>query len=134
MRCCFIGHRDADGLEYKIRESIEKLIKMGVTEFYSGGMGQFDRACEFAVKRQKGKLVFIPYNIRQVKKEYKLWYDNIICPFGEKEYSAYDIPKRNKWMVDNCDICLCYIYKEGGAKKTFEYALKKNKKIINLFE
>lgn len=53
MRCCFIGHIDAEGLEYKIRESIEKLIKMGVTEFYSGGMGQFDRAFEYALKKNK---------------------------------------------------------------------------------
>ncbi len=80
-----------------------------------------------------GKIIFVPYNIKQVKEYDKLWYDDIICPFGEKAYSKFDIPNRNKWLVDTCDICLCYVYKDGGAKHTLDYAVKKNKQIINLY-
>lgn len=58
--------------------------------------------------------------------------EEIICPFGEKEYLKYDIPNRNKWIVDNCNILLCYVHKEGVAKNTLNYAILKNKKVINI--
>ena len=128
-----IGHRDIFGIENKIYTEIEKLIKMGITDFYSGGMGNFDKMCEVAVKDLGGKIIFVPYNIKQIKKKDKLWYDAIICPFGAKAYYKFDIPNRNKWIVNNCDICLCYVYKVGGAKRTLDYAIKQNKKIINVY-
>lgn len=36
-------------------------------------------------------------------------------------------------MVDSCDVCLCYVHRDGGAKRTFDYAVKKNKNVINLY-
>lgn len=68
-----------------------------------------------------------------IYKQRYLWYDNVICPFGNKKYSKYDIPNRNKRMVDECDIYLCYVYKDGGAMHTLNYAIKKGKQIINLY-
>ena len=130
MKCCFIGHRDSVGIEEEIYTQIAKLIKMGVTEFYSGGMGNFDKMCEKAVKELGGKIVFVPYNKSRIKEEDKSWYDSIICPFGEKFYSKFDIPNRNKWLVDNCDICLCYVHRNGCAKRTYDYAVKNDKQII----
>ncbi|MFR8404265.1 MAG: hypothetical protein ACLVC7_05280, partial [Monoglobus pectinilyticus] len=59
-----IGHRDIFGIENKIYTEIEKLIKMGITDFYSGGMGNFDKMCEVAVKDLGGKIIFVPYNIK----------------------------------------------------------------------
>jgi len=132
MKCCFIGHRDSVGIEGEIYALIERLIKMGVTDFYSGGMGNFDKMCEKAAKALGGRILFVPYNKSRIKEEDKRWYDYIICPFGEKFYTKFDIPNRNKWLVDNCDICLCYVHKNGGAKHTFDYAVKNDKKIINI--
>lgn len=134
MRCGFIGHRDSIGLEEKIYPILKKLIEHGVTEFYSGGMGEFDKTCERVVKELNGELIFIPYNKNQIKEKDKVWYNNIFCPFGEKAYARYDIPKRNEWLVQNCDIFLCHVYKEGGARKTYDYAVKCGKQIINLAE
>ena len=131
-RCSFIGHRDTKGIENKIYIFISDLIKNGINEFYSGGMGNFDKMCEKAAKKLGGKIIFVPYNIKQIKLRDKLWYDEIICPFGEKLYSKFDIPDRNKWIVDNCDVFLCHVYKEGGAKHTMKYAEKKKKRIIYL--
>lgn len=130
--CCFIGHRDCN-LEKEIFNSIKKLISDGVTQFYSGGMGDFDKKCEKAVKELGGKIIFVPYNTKQIKPSDELWYDEIININGEKAYAKFDIPKRNKWLVDNCNICLCYVYKSGGAAKTFSYAQKMKKPIINLY-
>lgn len=132
-KCAFIGHRDCPEIEKEICEEIRKLICFGVTEFFSGGMGRFDKMCEVAVKELGGKIIYVPYNIKQIKEKDKVWYDNIICPFGYKPYSKFDIPNRNKWLVQNCDVFLCYVYKDGGAKHTLNYAIKKNKQIFNLY-
>lgn len=132
MKCSFIGHRDSKGIENKIYKCINELIKSGVDEFYSGGMGNFDKMCEKAVKKSGGKIIFVPYNVKQIKAQDKIWYDEIICPFGTKEYSKFDIPDRNKWLVDNCDIFLCHVYKDGGAKYSMKYAEKKKKRIFYL--
>ncbi len=132
-KCMFIGHRDSIGIENKIYLAIKYLINSGIVDFYSGGMGNFDKSCERTVKTLGGKIIFVPYNIKQIKKHDELWYDDIICPFGEKTYSKFDIPNRNKWLVNTCDVCLCYVYKDGGARHTLDYALEKNKQIINLY-
>ena len=132
MKCAFIGHRDSFGFEDKVYNQIKNLIDKGITEFYSGGMGNFDITCEKIVKKLDGKLIFIAYNINQIKEIDKLWYDDIICPFGYKNYSKYDIPRRNLWIADHCDIFLCHVYKNGNAKNTLDAAVKKNKKIINI--
>lgn len=132
-RVFFIGHRDIIGIEKNIITEIKKLIQGETIEFYSGGMGNFDKMCEGAVKELGAKIIFIPYNIKQIKEKDRLFYDEIICPFGNKAYSKFDIPNRNKWLVKMCDICFCYVYKDGGAKNTIDYAIKKGKQIINLY-
>ena len=129
MKCCFIGHRDSKDIEEEVYEEVNKLINWGVDVFYSGGMGNFDKMCEKIVKELGGKIVFVPYNVSRIKESDKLWYDEIICPFGCKKYSDYDIPLRNRWLVDNCEICLCNVYKSGGAERTYNYAIKKRKHI-----
>ncbi len=56
------------GIENKIYLTAKKLINNGIIEFYSGGMGNFDKLCEKAVKKLGGKIIFVPYNIKAVKK------------------------------------------------------------------
>lgn len=131
-KCIFIGHRDAKNCEEKVYAQIKNLLAHYDIEFLSGGMGNFDKICERAVHDLGGKLYFIPYNVKRIKPADYLWYDEIICPFGNKTYSKFDIPNRNKWLVDNCDLCICYVYKDGGARKTLNYAEKKGKHIINI--
>lgn len=132
MKCCFVGHRDSVGIEEKIYTAIKKLIANDVTDFYSGGMGNFDKQCERIVKELGGKIIFIPYNMKCIKKEDKLWYDAIICPFGNKPYAKFDIPNRNRWLVDQSDIILSYVYRKSGAKTTLDYAIQMHKKILSL--
>jgi len=80
LKCGFIGHRDSFGIEDKVYSEIRKLMESGIREFYSGGMGNFDKICERAVKELGGKIVFVPYNLKAVKSEDIEWYDEIICP------------------------------------------------------
>lgn len=104
----------------------------------SGGQGSFDRLCAGCVhklKKQYSKLknwLVIPYidfNIFD-----KSLFDEIIYPDGfEKYHYKAAIPARNKFMVDNASYAICYVnHSWGGAAKTFERAIKKNLKIINM--
>ncbi|MBE7021915.1 MAG: hypothetical protein E7414_01685 [Ruminococcaceae bacterium] len=107
-------------------------MKIVITAFYSGGMGNFDKMCEKAVKALGGHLTFVPYNVKQVKAKDTRWFDDILCPFGDKAYGKYDIPNRSRWLVNHCDVFLCHVYKSGGARHTLNYAVQKNKQIIHI--
>jgi len=67
MKCGFIGHRDIIGMEETIYTYVKKLMARGINCFYSGGMGNFDKMCERAVKRAGGKIFLIAYNKSQIK-------------------------------------------------------------------
>ena len=42
--CTFFGHRDCYGLQEEILwEALEKLVALGVDQFYVGNQGGFDR-------------------------------------------------------------------------------------------
>ena len=61
-------------------------------------------------------------------------YDDIIIPpeiIGIHYKAA--IKARNRWMVDNSDLIICYIIRNyGGAADAVKYARHKEKRIINL--
>ncbi len=132
QKCAFFGHSDCRGMEDKIRTAISTLINRGVTVYFSGGMGQFDKLCEEAVRALGGELVLVACNIKQLHEKDMLRYDDIICPPGKKSYSKHDVSDRNKWLVDHADVALCYVHKDGAAKSTLNYAVESNKMIINL--
>lgn len=130
--CCFIGHRDASGMEGLIHPVIARLIEEGVTAFYSGGMGGFDKMCEQAVREQGARLVYIPYNRSCIKPYTLAYYDDIICPNENNFYSKSDIPKRNMWMVEHSHIALYHVLRSGGAAKTLDMARKRGIQVIDL--
>lgn len=133
MKCCFIGNRDVPNIDNLIYKNMLNLVlKNPSIEFYSGGMGNFDRACEIFAKLFSKKITLAAYNLSQIKQKDFSFYDSIFCPFGSKKYEKFDIPKRNKILVDMSDICFCYIQHPGGAIKTLNYAIKKRKTIIDL--
>ena len=142
--CSFCGHRDCDnGFREQIKAKIKDIIENdGVTVFYSGGMGEFDRLCESVVREIKRgnkyiKLYLIkPYFTHKLNTEKKFYsnsYDDIIIPdFGNVHYKRA-ITERNKWIAEQSDIILCYVMRaNGGAYKTLQYALKINKSIRKL--
>ena len=61
-------------------------------------------------------------------------YDNIIVPFelAGVHYKSV-ITKRNRWLVDNSDWLIAFVYRDfGGAYTTLRYAEKKGLQIVNL--
>ncbi len=142
--CCFCGHREIldAGIEKRVRSAVMELIRDGFTEFYSGGMGEFDKICERAVRVLKHdcdkiKLnLVLPYmsaRINNDREQYAALYDEIIVPdLGSIHYKRA-ITARNRWMADRADAVLAYICRNyGGAYVMFDYANKIEKRIINL--
>lgn len=140
--CCFCGHRDCDGsMREQIKETITDLIKnQGITTFYSGGMGNFDKICENVVRELKREYKDIrlclvaPYMTKRLNTDreyYNAMYGEIIIPdLGEVHYKRA-ITERNKWMVDQSDVILCYVTRgSGGAYTMRQYAAKTDKNVI----
>lgn len=81
----------------------------------------------------------LPYMTNQINrdKEYlESRFDDIIIPMDLMgvHYKAA-IKKRNRWMVDQADKILAYVYRDfGGAFDTIKYALRTGKPVLNLAE
>jgi len=58
----------------------------------------------------------------------------IVNVSGMDDYKVEYMQKRNEWMVDNCDVLLSmFDGSSGGTKNCVDYAIKKDKRMVNLF-
>ena len=132
MICSFFGHKDAlQSLYTIIRKNIEHLItQRNVDSFMVGNQGGFDAMILKALRELKQVYPHICYNVvlaymPSQKQEYEL-YDpsETFLPEGiETVPKRFAILWRNKWMVRESDIILCYItHSWGGAAQFVEYA------------
>ena len=70
--------------------------------------------------------------------EKELWnlyeYGETMLPEGiESVHPHYAISWRNKWMVNESDMVICYItHSWGGAAQYVEMAARRKKKILNI--
>ena len=148
--CTFAGHREVflSSVKQEIDKALSDIVQ---TEdeyvFYSGGMGDFDIMCEVAVWRVIKKYphlnirlnLVLPYMTNQINRDkdyYESRFDDIIIPMDLMgvHYKAA-IKKRNRWMVDQADKILAYVYRDfGGAFDTIKYALRTGKPVLNLAE
>lgn len=141
MKVTFCGHGKeeyGEAISKRLYEIIEELIKSGADEFLLGGYGNFDMLAAHTVKdlqqvypHVKSTLV-VPYINRSYDKEL---YDGSVYPPIENVPKKYAIVKRNEWSVNQADVVVAYIkYDWGGASKTYEYARKKKKSVVNLYK
>lgn len=140
MVVTFCGHGDIfynEKTKWLLTTCIEQLIHIGAKEFFLGGYGNFDilaakTVCELKQKYPNiSSVLIIPY----IDREYNLdLYDSTIYPPLEKVPPRYAISRRNEWMVENSDIVVAFTkYSFGGAATTLNYAKKKKKRIIQLY-
>ncbi len=140
--CSFFGHKDTPQLFYPmLKETIEKLIvHRNVVNFMVGNQGSFDGMVIKALRELKQSYSHICYNVILAylpvkKQEYELYsYTETLLPLGiEKVPKRFAILWRNKWMVRESQIVVCYVEHDwGGAAKCVEYASKQGREIINL--
>lgn len=138
--CTFFGHSECYGLEEKILErAIEELILKGVDTFYVGHQGNFDSMVLSYMKKLKETHRSISFSVVLAymptqKSGYNAYYDCSIYPEGlELGPPRFAIERRNKWMIEKADFCLCYInHSWGGAYKFAKQAKKKGLIVINI--
>lgn len=133
--CTFFGHRDCSGLkEQTLYSAIEELILKGADTFYVGNQGLFDSAVYGCLKR-----------LQRAYPHIRLCIVLAYLPtggYGELEDTMYPeieghpkfaIARRNRWMMEHADFCLCYItHTWGGAYTAAKQAKKKGLTVINL--
>lgn len=154
--CCFTGHRKVKYSELllkKLNDTIEAMIKKGVTDFYAGGAIGWDTICAEAVlKLRNEKYSHIRLNMvlpcpesEQTAKwsyEQKQKYCEILNAADNMEivsliYTRDCMKRRNLRLVELAESCICY-YDEGqnasGTGQTVRLAQQKGIQVINLYE
>lgn len=136
--CYFIGHREAGKDVFPLLvEAVEKHItEYGVTDFYVGHYGGFDRIAAQAVEEAKERhpeirlTLVLPYHpaIRPIS--VPKGFDGSFYPWeDEKIPKRLAIIKTNQRMVETCDYLITYAYHFlGGTGQIVEYARKREKR------
>jgi len=149
--CCFTGHRSIpsaqlESVEFYTCKTIESLAAQGYTTFISGGALGFDQLAAKIVLRLKQKypqlslIMALPcrnqdetWNTFQ-KNQYRRILeraDSVIC-LNEK-YCTGCMHQRNRFMVDNSDICIAYLTRSsGGTAYTVRYAEESGLGLVNI--
>ena len=136
--CFFIGHSNT-GEEVRplLAEAVERHItEYGVTDFYVGHYGGFDRMAAHVVKEAKNRhpevrlTLVLPYHpvIRPIEKPDG--FDATYYPWEDEHIpKRLAIVKTNQRMVDTCDYLITYAYHFlGGTGQIVEYARKREKR------
>lgn len=153
MVCCFTGHRhipvgEVADIRSRLLETIEALVKQGVTEFRAGGALGFDTMAAMAVLQVRDKYPDISLVlILPCKDQDKSWrevdklrYQEIIAHADKVQVLAEHYYRgcmfvRNRALVDGSDFCIAFLRENaGGTKMTVTYAEKQHLQIINLGE
>lgn len=142
MICCFFGHRDTpDSINLALRSTLEDLITTeGVTNFLVGNQGNFDSLVLRTLRELQQVYPQICYHVVLAylptgKGEYTPYtQEETILPEGiEQVHPRYAISRRNRWMVQQADMMVCYItHNHGGAAQFVEMARRRGKHIINI--
>ena len=152
-RCCFSGHRLIPKQEYaavqqRLRETVCRLIEEGVTTFYAGGALGFDTMAALEVLDLKNEHPHIQLIlVLPCKDQSSRWnltdvtvYRSILARADKvmwqtEQYTSGCMQARNRYLVDNTDICVCYLkHSTGGTAYTVNYARKQGRSIYNVAE
>ena len=139
--CTFAGHRQLfeAGVDRRVDAALERLIRAErEILFLSGGMGEFDRLCERAVRRLRARhpdarvrlVLVLPRLTRDINENRALYasaYDGVLVP---EELTGVHfkraISMRNRWMVDRSQALLFYVLRDfGGAWAALQYARRR---------
>lgn len=151
LSCCFSGHRFVPAdcaplLRKELVRVVEELCEKGYTRFLSGGALGFDTmAAEVVLEAKRkfpeiGLVMVLPCRDQQEKwsRADKQKYERIL-PEAEQviylteKYCTGCMHLRNKYLVDNSDVCIAYLtHRSGGTAHTVGYAEEKGIAVVNL--
>ena len=125
----------------RIRAILVDLIEReGITQFYSGNRGNFDRLCSGLVHEEKELYPHIRNTMvlsYRPTKDFILpaYYDDSAYLLERSVPRAYAILETNKKLVEIVDVIVSgIVYDFGGAYKAYAYVLKLKKTVINVIE
>lgn len=153
--CCIIGHRNFEKsgeLEIEVKDIVTDLIeKQNVKNFLFGSRSEFTNFCYDIISKLMNKYS----NLKRIfiRAEYPIIsndYYNYLLGFYEESYfyseklitNKFSYIKRDKVMIDKSVFCIFYFNDkyipqtktQSGTRMAYEYALRKGKKIINVFD
>ena len=132
LSCAFFGHRDYQygGYRDKLEDAIRYLIDIGVTEFYSGNRGAFDRLCAHTVWNLKDeypeiKNILVLSYYPDTKFKLPEWYDDAVYLLDKSVPPRYAISHTNRKLAQTVSYIIVGIaHKYGGAWSVYQYAKK----------
>lgn len=148
---CFTGHRNIPPDERKLivkklEQTVKKLIEMGYVYFGTGGALGFDTIAAQTVLKMKMKyphirlILVLPCQTQADKwsdadkaiyYDIKFKADKSVCI--SQTYTNECLFKRNRHLVDNSNLCVCYYkHNKGGTAYTVNYAISNQKLMINI--
>lgn len=155
---------DTESLTERVERQVRLLKKSGVSEFLFGDHSEFCDICYDAVTRMCkeysgiSRVHFSTQSKNQSESVMRFFVSGYEKTFFAEDYSGERAKRakyilRDRAMIDMSDICVFYYSSEyvpkkeqnksvintekpqkSGTKLSFEYATRKNKKIINLYE
>lgn len=150
---CFTGHRkippeQAGALGRRLKSTLIQLINDGYRYFGAGGALGYDTLAAQTVLELKTqypdvKLILVLPCLSQTRgwsardieiyEDIKNKADKVV--YTSQEYTKGCMHKRNRHLVDNSSVCVCYLTEStGGTAYTVDYARKNNLTVINLGE
>lgn len=150
---CFTGHRkipqeQKDVVALRLKIEITKLIENGYRYFGAGGALGFDTLAaqtvlELKTEHPDVKLILVLPCLSQTRgwsardieiyEEIKSKADKVV--YTSQEYTRGCMHKRNRHLVDNSSVCICYLTEStGGTAYTVSYAKEKGLMTINVAE
>ncbi len=139
--CFLFGHADApQDIIPRLMQEIENQVSKGITIFYVGYHGNFDRlaiSALRAVKRRHSEITLIlllAYHPAEQPIEPPQDFDGTFYPPIEKVPRRYAIVRSNEYMIRNAEQVICYVKKCGSSQKLLLYAQRRKLHITNLGE
>ena len=149
--CCFTGHRkipleERAEITSRLERVITSLHQKGIRYYGAGGALGFDTLAAQTVIRLREscpgiKLILVLPCLTQTRgwrPEDVTEYERIKTQADKTVYTAQQytpdcMHKRNRHLVDNSGVCVCYMTEGiGGAAYTVRYAEKRGLQIINI--
>ncbi len=144
--CVFFGHRNAfldQAQKERLKKAITDLIQnKGVDTFWVTGYGQFDNTAAQTVRKLKADFPHIQLELalaylitdKEEMAYLKTLYDSFFYPEGmEFALPRYAIEKLNRWLVQNADFIVCYVFQKfDGAFRAVHYAKNQGKQVFSL--
>lgn len=151
----FFGHRkifDDCTISKRLMKTLKEIIPKGFSRLLIGSHGDFDKIVLSTCLNYREninyniKINVVLTNLSLINKDDNghsriEFYNNKNCETFfydiEEVYFKNRITFSNKRMIDESDLIICYVDMKShrsGAKTAIYYALKQNKRVINLFK